>query len=514
MPTRDAGHPTAAAWVLPDDRHNRDLVERVRPADWRNPAPADRYDLVVLGAGTAGLVCAAGAAGLGARVALVERRLMGGDCLNYGCVPSKSLLRAARAWHAATAGASFGAPTARAPGDFPRAMERLRALRADIARNDSAERFRRLGVDVFFGDGRFTGPDRLSVDRTELRFRRAVIATGASPALPAIPGLTEAGCLTNETVFGLEKLPPRLTVLGAGPIGCEVAQAFARMGTKVSLLDQAEHILPRDDTDAALVVARALERDGVEITSGARVASVERSDAGVIACFTGRDGHAARVVSDALLVATGRRPNIDGLDLDRAGIACDASGLRVDARLRTSNRRVYACGDVTGGLQFTHAADAAARVVIRNALFLGRAALDAGSIPWCTYTQPEVGHVGMDAVSAERSGGIDTVTVPFADVDRARLDGADEGFLRLYVSRRGGRLRGATVVGERAGEIVGQISLAMSANIRLAAVAEAVYPYPTYGEALKRAADAWRRTKLTPTTRRILNLVRYFGSRV
>ena len=497
----------------PDDRHNRDLVANVHPPTWANPLPSGRYDLVVIGAGTAGLVAAAGAAGLGARVALVERGLMGGDCLNFGCVPSKALLRAARAWHAARSGASFGAPTAAESGDFGRAMERLRGLRAEISHHDGAERFRRLGVDVFFGHARFIARDRMQVDGTVLEFRRALIATGARPALPPISGLAAAPYRTNETIFGLQALPARLGVIGAGPIGCELAQAFARFGSRVTLLDRDARVLPRDDADAAAVVARSLERDGVRFLGTATVSNVVSEQRGIVISAAAGDAPAEEIAVDELLVAVGRSPNVEDLGLERAGVECGPRGIRVDVRLRTTNRRVYACGDVASPYQFTHAADAGARIVIQNALFLGRARADRVAIPWCTYTDPELAHVGLDAAAAAGDASVAMVEVPYAELDRARLDGADEGFLRLHVAARSGKILGATVVGERAGEIIGGISLAMSAGISLAQVAATVYPYPTYGEALKRAADAWRRTKLTPLTRRALALVLKLGSR-
>jgi len=504
----------SSAVIGPDDRYNRDLRAHVHPPVWTNPAPAARYDLVVLGAGTAGLVCAAGAAGLGARVALVERRLMGGDCLNFGCVPSKAILRAAKAWHDAATAAAFGGPRVAEAGDTARAMERMRRLRAEISPNDSAERFRRLGVDVFFGVARFAASDRVSVDGTELRFRRAVIATGARPVVPPIPGLASAGYRTNETIFELESAPARLAILGAGPIGCEMAQAFARMGTQVTLIDREPRILPRDDADAAEVVARALASDGVTFVGAAGVTSVADRGSERILSLSAADRPSDELAVDELLVATGRAPNLEDLDLDRAGVAYGPDGLRVDARLRTSNRRIFACGDVAGRYQFTHAADAAARVVIQNALFLGRVRADRTVIPWCTYTDPEIAHVGIDAAGAAKTRGVITITVPYDELDRARLDGAVGGFVRLHVARRTGRVLGATVVGARAGETIGQIALAMTGGVTLGTIAVTVYPYPTYGEALRKAADAWRRTKLTPTTKKILLFVRHLGTRL
>jgi pyruvate/2-oxoglutarate dehydrogenase complex dihydrolipoamide dehydrogenase (E3) component len=497
----------------PDDRHNRDLIANVHPSTWVNPRPAGRYDLVVIGAGTAGLVTAAGAAGLGARVALVERALMGGDCLNFGCVPSKALLRAARAWHATRSGVSVGAPTGASDGDFARAMERLRGLRAEISHNDSAERFRRLGVDVFFGEARFAGADRVRVDGTVLEFRRAVIATGAKPTAPPIPGLDTAPYRTNETIFSLEALPPRLGVIGAGPIGCELAQAFARLGSRVTLLDRDARILPREDADAAAVVERSLTRDGVRFVGGASISRVGTDKRAITLAFSTADTPAEELAVDELLVAAGRAANVADLDLERAGIAYDATGVEVDARLRTTNRRVFACGDVASRFQFTHAADAGARVVIQNALFLGRARADRLIIPWCTFTEPEIAHVGIHAAEATKDASITTLDVPFSEVDRARLDGADDGFLRIHVVKKGGAIRGATIVGERAGELIGQVTLAMNAKVSLGKIAATIYPYPTYGDALKKAADAWRRTKLTPKARRILGIVRGLGTR-
>jgi len=500
--------------IEPDDRHNRDLLANVHPSAWTNPAPAERYDLVVLGAGTAGLVCAAGAAGLGARVALVERHLMGGDCLNFGCVPSKAVLRAAKAWHDAATATSFGGPRLAGGGDTASAMERMRRLRSEISPNDSAERFRRLGVDVFFGLARFAGSDRVSVDGTELRFRRAVIATGTRAAIPPIPGLASARYRTNETIFELESAPARLAILGAGPVGCEMAQAFARMGAQVTLIDREPRILPRDDADAADVVARSLERDGVTFVGAANVTSVADRDREIVVSLSAADRPSDALVFDELLVATGRAPNLEDLDLERAGVAYGPDGLRIDSRLRTSNRRIFACGDVAGRYQFTHAADAAARVVIQNALFLGRVRADRVVIPWCTYTDPEIAHVGIDAADAARTPGVTAITVPYGELDRARLDDAAEGFLRVHVARRTGRVLGATVVGARGGETIGQIALAMTGGLRLGAMAATVYPYPTYGEALRKAADAWRRTKLTPTTKKILRIIRWLGARL
>jgi pyruvate/2-oxoglutarate dehydrogenase complex dihydrolipoamide dehydrogenase (E3) component len=485
--------------VEPADEHNRVLIENVHPTDWTNPEPAARYHLVVIGAGTAGLVSAAGAAGLGARVALVERHLMGGDCLNVGCVPSKGVIRAARAWHEArTAAGRFGAPAAAGGGDFGAAMERMRRLRAGISAHDGARRFRDLGVDVFLGDGRFVAPDAVEVGGRRLAFRRAVIATGARAAVPAVPGLAEVGYRTNETIFNLTALPARLAVIGGGPIGCELAQAFARFGSRVTLLVQHSHVLVREDAAAAAVVQQAMERDGVAIELGMKLVEVKRRGGESIVAYE-RGGGRRELAVDEILVAAGRAPNVEGLGLEAAGVRYGREGVEVDDRLRTSNPRVFACGDVASRFQFTHVADAQARIVIQNALFFGRAKASALIIPWCTYTSPEIAHVGLYEEDArERGLAVETLTVPLAEVDRAILDGAVEGFLRLHLKAGSDRILGATLVAEHAGDMLGELCLAVSQGIGLGKIAGVIHPYPTQGEVVKKAADLWRRGKLTP----------------
>jgi pyruvate/2-oxoglutarate dehydrogenase complex dihydrolipoamide dehydrogenase (E3) component len=506
----DSSTPTAEtpfAAVQPLDEHDRALLECVHPPDWVNPEPKQRYHLVVLGAGTGGLVTASIGAALGARVALVERALMGGDCLNTGCVPSKAVIRAANGWAAAReAAARFGGPAATGEGDFAAAMRRMRRIRAQIAPHDSAARFRDLGVDVFLGEGRFTAPDALDVGGRTLRFRRAVVATGARAAVPPVPGLAEAGYLTNETVFSLTEQPESLIIVGAGPIGCELAQSFARLGSRVTLIDMAERVLPRDDARAADVVAEALRRDGVELVLGARLERVERGEAGRTVHYA-RAGRPGRVSGDALLVATGRAPNVEGIGLDVAGVRHGRAGVEVDDRMRTANPRIYAVGDVASRYQFTHAADAQARMVVQNALFFGRGRASRLVVPWVTYTTPEVAHVGLTAEEARAAGRqIETIEVAVADVDRAKLDGETDGFLRVHLQRGSDRILGATLVSEHAGEIIGQITQAMTTGTGLGALGRAIYPYPTRAEIVRKAADAYRRTKLTPRAKRALEL--------
>ena len=504
-------HAAAAAAFVPVDDHDRRLLANVFPADWENPQPRGRYDLVVLGAGTAGLVSAAGAAGLGARVALVERHLLGGDCLNVGCVPSKGVIAAARVWHQVFEGSRFGAPPHVGSGDFARAMERMRRLRADISSHDSAQRFRDLGVDVFLGEGRFVAPDAVEVAGSRLAFRRAVIATGARAAAPPIPGLAEAGFLTNETVFSLTTLPRRLAVIGAGPIGCELAQAFARLGSAVTLFDVLPRILPRESAGAAALVAEALRRDGVRAELGVTIDEVRRGGDALAVAWS-RDGARDRVAADAVLVAAGRRPNVEGLGLDAAGVEAGPQGIRVDDTFRTTNRRVFACGDVASPLQFTHAADAQARAVLRNALFRGKVKAADLLVPRCTYTSPEVAHVGLTAEEAAARGQrVQTIRVELATVDRARLDGEEEGFLEVHVAAGSDRILGATLVAERAGDLIGELCLAIRAKVGLATIADTIHPYPTQAEVVKKAADAWNRTRLTPRAKRLLGLwIRFF----
>lgn len=486
--------------VLPDDVHDQALVASVHPANWLVPTPRGRYNLVVIGGGTAGLVSAVGAAGLGAKVALVERHFLGGDCLNYGCVPSKALLRAAQAAHDVRTSAAFGIAALDVRVDFGAAMERMRRLRAEIAPHDSAPRLAGLGIDVFLGDGRFVSADEIDVTGQRLRFARAVIATGARAAVPPVEGLAAVGYLTNETVFSLTELPRRLVVVGAGPIGCELAQAFRRLGSEVTIVDRSEHLLPREDPDAAAVIAARFAVEGIQTVLGASLVRAETRDDGKVLVVRTTAGERA-LVTDAILVATGRTPNTQGLGLETAGIEATERGIVVDDRLRTTNRRVFAAGDVASRFQFTHAADAMARIVLQNALFFGRKRASKLVIPWCTYTDPEIAHVGLSAAEATARGlAFTTLTVPLAEVDRARLDGDTEGFARAHVDRKG-RILGVTLVSRHAGESIGEAVLAMTRGIPIGALSSTIHPYPTQAEALKRLGDAFQRTRLTPRVR-------------
>jgi pyruvate/2-oxoglutarate dehydrogenase complex dihydrolipoamide dehydrogenase (E3) component len=489
----------------PADPSNQALLSHVRPPGWTSPRPRPHYDLVVLGGGTAGLVTAAGAAGLGATVALIERERLGGDCLNTGCVPSKALLASAHSAAAIARGARLGVQATLDGVDFGAVMARVRATRAAIAPHDSAARFAGLGVHVFFGAAAFASRSSVSVNGERLAFSRAVIATGARPTLPDIDGLHGADVLTSESIFELTEQPRRLAILGGGAVGCELAQAFARLGTRVHLLEAAPRVLPREDADAASVVRDALERDGVAVMTGATAHHAVRRDGGWQLTIT-RGAISDTLEADHVLVAVGRRANTEGLALAAAGVSTDASGrVIVDDFLRTANRRVFAAGDVCLPWQFTHAADWSARLVIRNALFAGRARVSALVLPRATFTDPELAAVGLTLEAAQAQGqAVTPFEVPFAAVDRAVTDDRTRGFLRVLVRTGSDRIVGATIVGPRAGELVSELAVAMRGGIGLAGLSNVVHPYPGYADAIRRAADACNRARLTPRAARLL----------
>jgi len=490
--------------VSPVDEYNRVLVENVHPPKWVNPQPSGRYNLLVLGAGTAGLVSAAGAAALGAKVALIEKHFLGGDCLNYGCVPSKAVIRAARVAQTVRQASDYGVHVAGGfEINFGEAMERMRRLRAGISEHDSARRFKDLGVDVFLGEGKFIDRNSVEIEGQRLTFSRAVIATGARAAHPSVSGLAEAGFLTNETVFSLTELPRRLCVIGAGPIGCEMAQAFRRLGSEVCIITDGQHILPREDRDAAAIVGKRFEQEGIKMVLGARIVKAEVVD-GTKFLFFQQSGREEHVVGDEILVAVGRAPNVEGLNLEAAGVAYDRKGVKVDDRLRTTNPNIYAAGDICSRFKFTHAADAMARLALRNAFFFGRGKASALVIPWCTFTDPEIAHVGFYEDEA-RKRGLDVVThtVNLAEVDRAVLDGATEGFARVHMDGKTGRILGATLVSEHAGESISEFVLAMTRGVPLSAFSSTIHPYPTQAEALKRLGDLSMRARLKPWLRKV-----------
>jgi pyruvate/2-oxoglutarate dehydrogenase complex dihydrolipoamide dehydrogenase (E3) component len=492
--------------VLPDDEYNRQLVANVHPADWQNPEPAPRYNLVVIGAGTAGLVTAAGAAGLGAKVALIERHLLGGDCLNVGCVPSKCVIRSSRVVADIHDAARFGVSVPDGVEiDFAAAMERMRRLRAGISHHDSAHRFQHeLGVDVFLGDGRFTGPDTVEVGGKTLRFKKAVITTGARAVHPSIEGLAEAGFLTNETVFSLTERPQRFAVIGGGPIGCELAQAFQRLGCEVTLFHNAAHILNREDADAAEIVQQTFMHEGISLVLESNIKRVTRDAQGKTLFFS-RNGTEEHLTVDEILVGAGRAPNVEGLNLETVGVQYDQKrGIVVNDQLQTTNPRIYAAGDICMEYKFTHAADFAARIVIQNTLFGGRKKLSALTVPWCTYTDPEIAHVGMYERDAHKKGiALDTFTIPLSQVDRAIADGEEAGFVKVHVKKGTDQILGATIVARHAGEMISEITLAMVGKLGLKTLATVIHPYPTQAEAIRKAADAYNRTRLTPFVKKL-----------
>jgi pyruvate/2-oxoglutarate dehydrogenase complex dihydrolipoamide dehydrogenase (E3) component len=491
--------------LQPDDQYNQALESNVHPPDWSNPTPEGRYNLVVIGAGTAGLVTAAGAAGLGARVALIERSLMGGDCLNVGCVPSKGVISAARVAATVKNAREFGVEVPDGVSvDFAATMERMRKLRARISPNDSAARFRDLGIDVYFGQGSFVDSSTIDVAGTQLNFKRAVIATGARAAAPPITGLDGVEYLTNESVFSLTELPRRLGVIGAGPIGCEMAQAFAQLGSEVSLVVSDRGILPREDREAAEIVRNAMERDGVKLLNFGRDIEI-KSDPELRICGES-NGQSSDVLIDKLLVAVGRAPNVENLNLDAIGVSYDKKGVKVNDRMQTTNPRIYAAGDICSPYQFTHTADFMARIVIQNALFKGRKKSSDLTIPWCTYTSPELAHVGLSEKEAKDKGlEIDTYIQHLSDVDRAILEGDDEGFVKVHVTKGSDQIVGATIVARNAGDMISEITLAMTHGLGLSKIGSTIHPYPTQAEAIRRLGDQYSRTRVTPFVKSAFN---------
>lgn len=493
--------------ILPEDEHNLKLLGNVHPSEWVNPEPTGRYNIVVLGAGTAGLVTAAIAAGVGAKVALIERHLMGGDCLNVGCVPSKGVIRASRAWSEIRNAAEFGVHVpSGVKYDFGAAMARMRKLRARISHTDSAHRYKSLGVDVFIGNSRFSGSDTVTVEgpagNRTLRFAKAAICTGARASAPPTPGLQEAGYLTNETIFTLTELPPRLAVIGAGPIGCELAQAFARFGSQVFLIEALHGIMPNEDRDAAEIVHASMLRDGVKLLCCGKDLTVTKTGGGKRLSV---DSHGQQydITVDEILVGVGRTPNVDGLGLETVGVEYDKTGVKVNDRLQTTNPRIYAAGDICSRYKFTHAADAMAQIVIQNALFphplgLAYAGVDSLIMPWCTFTEPEIAHVGMYEAEAKKKGlEVETYTYKLDEVDRAILDGEDEGFARIHIQKGTDKILGATIVAAHAGDMINEFSVLMKAGLGVKTITGTIHPYPTQAEVNKKVCNLWRKAHFT-----------------
>ncbi len=489
---------TSPAHVTGDPHDARWLAELLPPGR-QNPKAAPHYAVVVVGGGPAGLVVAMGAAGLGAKVAIIEAGLLGGDCLNVGCVPSKALLAAGHAAHATRGRPELGVDaSAPADVDFERVMAHVREVRSRIAHHDGVARLEAAGVDVFLGRGTFVARDAVEVDGQRISFARAVIATGARAALPPIPGLAEADPLTNETVFALTRRPTSLVILGAGPIGVELGQAMARLGTRVTLVDQASQLLPREDADASAVVALQLQADGIVLRLGTKIVSVNRAGERTEVVVEGPEGPET-LIGERVLVALGRQANVDGLGLAAAGVQATPRNVIVDDWLRTTNPHIFAAGDITGLSAFTHTADTMARIVLQNLLFVRSRRWSSAVVPTVAYTQPELGRVGPEpAALAERSD-LQVFTVEMSDVDRGRTERATAGFARVHVDPRG-RIVAGTVVGEGAGETLHLLVLAMSRGIRVGSLASVMFAYPTRAEVVRKLGDAYNRQRLTPRT--------------
>ncbi len=502
--------------LVPFDQHNQFLESNVHPSDWKNPTPASNYHLVIVGAGTAGLVTAAAAAGLGARVALIERDLMGGDCLNVGCVPSKSLIAAARFVANGQRGKKMGFSGADNPSiNFSEIMERMRKQRSQISPVDSANRFKALGVDVFFGRASFVDDQTISIQTTnepttQLKFKKAVIASGARAKIPEIDGLDEVNFLTNETLFSITELPPRLGIIGGGPIGSEIAQCFARFGSDVSLFERGANVLEREDQQAATVLQNQFEKEGINLFLESNNLTLKKTENGILVRgLKGKESSPYETTVDKLLIAVGRTPNLEDLNLESANVKFNAQGVVVNDSMQTSNPRIFAAGDVCSKYKFTHAADFQARIVIQNALFaigpIGRKKASRLLIPRATYTSPEIAHVGLyPQEAAEQSIEIDTFIQSFEHVDRAILESAEEGFVKVHTRKGTDQIVGATIVAEHAGDLISEISVAITNKIGLSKIGATIHPYPTYADAIRKLGDQFNKTKLTPLNQKIL----------
>ncbi len=456
------------------------------------------YDMIVVGGGTAGLVTAAGSAGIGARVALIERNRLGGECLWNGCVPSKAVIASARAAHQMRNSARFGVTAGEVEVDFAGVMAWMRGAQARIAPNDSPDRFREMGVDVIQGEAHFTGPRTITVNGQTLTAKRITVATGSSPALPPIDGLASVPYLTNETVFALDRLPAVLIILGGGPIGLEMAQAFARLGSVVHVIEAGSAILAHDDAELTEMLTPCILADGVKLHLGTKATGVAKTANGIAVETASGDGKSLTIQGDTLLVATGRKPNLASLELAAGGIRSSKQGIEVDAGLQTSASGVWAAGDCVGPLRFTHVAEYQARLVVRNAFFPLSAKANYSTVPWVTYTDPELAHVGLTEQEARELHG-SAVRVwrrPFRDVDRANTDGQTDGIVKLVTNARG-KILGGHILGYGAGNMIGEITIAMKYNLSASKLADVIHPYPTYPDGIRQAANEFQKSRFT-----------------
>ncbi len=472
---------------------------------------AERYNAVVIGAGTAGLVTAAATAGLGGRVALLERRLMGGDCLNFGCVPSKALIASARLADRIRHADRWGLEAAEPAFAFEKVLARMRARRAQIAPNDAQERFEKLGVEVLRGEAAFVSPHEVVIGGRTLRAANFVIATGTRPAVPKIAGLEGVPFFTNETIFdNLDQRPASMLVLGGGPIGCELAQAFARLGVKITLVQSGPRLLPQEDADAAEVVARVLAADGVDCLLGAKAERV-REEAGEIVLTVRRGESVSEHRAATLLLAAGRAPNTEALNLPAAGVRTSKHGVEVNARLQTSQPHIFAAGDIAGPFRFTHMADYQARIVARNILVpfgFMQSKADYSVVPWCTYLDPEIARVGLNEDEAKKRGvECDVFKLPLAELDRAIVEDETAGFVKVLTARGKDRILGVTLVAAHAGDLIHEYVLAMRGGLGLGKISGTIHAYPTFAELARKTGDAYQKTRLTPFAKKLFRIL-------
>ena len=469
------------------------------------------FDICVVGGGAAGLVVAAGGASLGAKVALVEKHKMGGDCLHYGCIPSKTLLQSAKVAHTMRSADQAAIPAHTPTPDITTVMERVASVIKSIEPHDSPERFHDLGVDVILGAGKFTSPDTFTADGREITAKHFVIATGSRATVPSIDGINETPYLTNEQVFDLREPVPSLIVIGGGPIGIEMAQAFGRLGSKVYVVQRDSQILPREDADMAAVVAEQLDNEGIELLTGHNTVCVEGSAGDIRLLLNDSQGQEKTVRASHLLIAAGRKTNIENLGLEAAGVETQNGRIISDARLRTSNKRIYVAGDVVGGPQFTHMAEHHAGIVLRNTIFRLPAKVEQKVIPWATFCDPELARVGLSETEAKQQGIAHTAyTFPFQDMDRARADGTTNGFAKIITSPKG-KLLGAAIVGPHAGELIHEYVLAIAKGMKASDLSSVIHIYPTLAQINRRVADARMKEGLTPNAKKWIQ--RIFGLR-
>jgi pyruvate/2-oxoglutarate dehydrogenase complex dihydrolipoamide dehydrogenase (E3) component len=472
------------------DEFNQNLLKDVFPSDWKNPKPAQMYDLVVIGGGPGGMTALTIALEQNAKVAIIEKEHFGGECLNVGCIPSKALLRSSRVAAEVRGAAEFGIEIPKGwKVHFPTVMQRVRRLRSTISPHDSASHFKKLGADVFLGTGHFTGANKLEVAGQTLHFKKAIIATGTQPIRLPIQGLEEAGYLTNQTVFNLTTLPSRLAVIGAGPIGCELAQAFARFGSEVTLITRGASLLPKDDSTATKRLQTVFEKENMQILLHSQVRLVEKRGKEKILHL---DTSSQPLVVDEILIAVGRAPAVENLSLEKAGVLFDLkNGIETSDFLATSNPDIYAAGDVSSRYKFTHLSKELGKMAVHNALNTESAKCSSLIIPWCTYTDPEIAHIGLQESEAKAKGiAVQTVMVEMKDTDRAILDGDTMGFVKIHVKEGTDQILGGTIMAKHAGDMISELAVAMTSQKGLINLAKAIHPFPTQAEALHSAAAA------------------------